>query len=570
MAVGLPPTARDAALGVLWRRAQLPSVPAPATLCHADHRAQGLAKSRGITLTFAKLPPSLGSLRFVGDLRRLQQCLNNGISNALKFSDKGGTVSVSVSVDLSGSADGESGNFGSGVGSRNTSGSRNTTGSRNLSGNTQLRLRSRVWQPPNSSSCGAAEGSEGAAAGEQGGGEEGATRAEPAAKEPRKALLRVVVRDTGIGLSAEDLALLTEGAAFSQVGRGKEQGSSGTGLGLSIARQILAMHGSSRLEIESEGHGKGTSYIMHMLLPRAPPAPSGAEGSALASKAAQQHSLPDISAQLQAIATAEADAPPAAGAHSRSPVTVRARLSAAVVDEAGVMRIGHHPHTSMSRASGAGSGGNGARESAGAGARRGRADGFRCLYVEDDAFLQLTVPLRVFAPLSVDYDVAENGAVAVELVSRHGVGRYNVIVMDNQVCARALANGGCARGRPRPFDAHLRALMRRECARRWRRQWWLTSRAPFFYPVLPPSRCPSQMPSMSGAAATRVLREKGFHGIIIGMTGDLVGCEERNEFESAGLDLCVGKDPEGISELIEHVRSFADAHAAGKEAGHAS
>jgi CheY-like chemotaxis protein len=49
----------------------------------------------------------------------------------------------------------------------------------------------------------------------------------------------------------------------------------------------------------------------------------------------------------------------------------------------------------------------------------------------------------------------------------------------------------------------------------------------------------NQMPMLCGAQATRELRARGSAGLIISMTGDLVGPEDRVDFESSGLDLCV-------------------------------
>lgn len=92
----------------------------------------------------------------------------------------------------------------------------------------------------------------------------------------------VVVRDSGVGLSAEELRTLRAGSLFEQVGRGKLQGNGGTGLGLSISREILNLHRGSTLEISSEGHGRGTSYEMALRLEEvAAPAPLDVQAEAL-------------------------------------------------------------------------------------------------------------------------------------------------------------------------------------------------------------------------------------------------------------------------------------------------
>mmetsp|Transcript_427 Transcript_427/g.1178 ORF Transcript_427/g.1178 Transcript_427/m.1178 type:complete len:348 (+) Transcript_427:1303-2346(+) len=124
---------------------------------------------------------------------------------------------------------------------------------------------------------------------------------------------------------------------------------------------------------------------------------------------------------------------------------------------------------------------------------------FRVLYVEDDNVLRTMFALRVFRKLGIPYDEATNGKMAVELaVARWQEGQaYNFIFMDNQ------------------------------------------------------------MPVLTGELATRQLRDAGYTGQVIGMTGDPLGSEERARFESAGLNVCVDKDDNGV----EYVRNILVAHA---------
>ncbi|KAJ1638429.1 hypothetical protein T492DRAFT_944481 [Pavlovales sp. CCMP2436] len=60
----------------------------------AAHTFGGLAKSKGVTLLIEPLAADLETTLFIGDVHRLQQCVNNGVSNALKFSKAGGLVAI--------------------------------------------------------------------------------------------------------------------------------------------------------------------------------------------------------------------------------------------------------------------------------------------------------------------------------------------------------------------------------------------------------------------------------------------------------------------------------------------
>jgi len=330
---------------------------------------EGLAKARRVALTFKPLPVELQELYLDGDMRRLTQCLNNGISNALKFSDAGGCVDVSAELHV-------------------------------------CPIRGSPWQ------C-----------------------------------LSIFVKDCGIGLSESDLKILRKGAAFTQVGRGRQQGSSGSGLGISIAKQICAMHGSSNLSLESAGYGKGTTFTMAMMLP----------ASKVEAKLPRNGSRPGSKH--------------CSGAFEMDPLQ-----GSAVVAMTGP-KWESEPDLDSKPVF---------------------PPGFRCLLVEDDKFLQLTTPLRIFAPLGLEVDLAENGAVALQIVTKLRGPKYSVICMDNQ------------------------------------------------------------MPLMDGTACTRALRAAGFAGAILGMTGDQAGCYERNEFEASGLDSCYDKNPAGIDAIIKHLRTFAD------------
>jgi len=123
----------------------------------------------------------------------------------------------------------------------------------------------------------------------------------------------------------------------------------------------------------------------------------------------------------------------------------------------------------------------------------------RCLYVDDDRFLQLTFPSRVFVPLGIECDRAENGYEALELVmAQQQDTPYDLIVLDNQ------------------------------------------------------------MPKMDGTTAAAKMRAIGFRGTIIGMTGDPEGCDERTTFEASGIDECLDKDSAGIERVIEVVKKMLE------------
>jgi signal transduction histidine kinase len=73
--------------------------------------------------------------------------------------------------------------------------------------------------------------------------------------EPREAALAVIVRDTGIGMSAQDTSKAVE--PFVQLENSLRRGYQGTGLGLSIAKDLSEAHGGA-LAISSELQ-KGTT-----------------------------------------------------------------------------------------------------------------------------------------------------------------------------------------------------------------------------------------------------------------------------------------------------------------------
>jgi signal transduction histidine kinase len=72
---------------------------------------------------------------------------------------------------------------------------------------------------------------------------------------------RIVVEDTGVGISAEDMPKLFD--KFFRSEDPRVQAETGTGLGLSLAREVVRMHGGE-IQVESELN-KGSTFTV--LLP---------------------------------------------------------------------------------------------------------------------------------------------------------------------------------------------------------------------------------------------------------------------------------------------------------------
>ena len=72
-------------------------------------------------------------------------------------------------------------------------------------------------------------------------------------------MLRIVIADTGIGLTADDTEFIFQ--AFAQVDSSLGRQHQGTGLGLSLARRLVELHGG-RIWAESAGLGKGSTFTV--------------------------------------------------------------------------------------------------------------------------------------------------------------------------------------------------------------------------------------------------------------------------------------------------------------------
>ncbi|MGM9539963.1 ATP-binding protein [Anaerovibrio sp.] len=81
-------------------------------------------------------------------------------------------------------------------------------------------------------------------------------------KSPNQKWVRIIVADTGIGMSAEFLPKLYD--AFSQEESQEVQNPNGTGLGLSIVKKYIDMLGGT-ISVESQ-LGRGTTFELHILL----------------------------------------------------------------------------------------------------------------------------------------------------------------------------------------------------------------------------------------------------------------------------------------------------------------
>ncbi|MFB5188857.1 sensor histidine kinase [Alicyclobacillus fastidiosus] len=79
----------------------------------------------------------------------------------------------------------------------------------------------------------------------------------------------ILVRDTGLGISKEDLKRVFDRFYTVDPARSREQSSKGTGLGLAIASWVAEAHGG-KIGIESDGLGKGTTVHVELPIPTRP------------------------------------------------------------------------------------------------------------------------------------------------------------------------------------------------------------------------------------------------------------------------------------------------------------
>ena len=81
------------------------------------------------------------------------------------------------------------------------------------------------------------------------------------------------VRDTGVGIPADDLPRVFD--PFAQVGRNLDRAQGGLGIGLALVKRLVAMHGGS-VRADSPGVGRGSTFEVRLpLAPSPAPEPQG-------------------------------------------------------------------------------------------------------------------------------------------------------------------------------------------------------------------------------------------------------------------------------------------------------
>jgi signal transduction histidine kinase len=83
-----------------------------------------------------------------------------------------------------------------------------------------------------------------------------------AIRHPEEHMLRLQVRDTGIGIPQNKLELIFE--SFSQVDTSTTRKTGGTGLGLPISRRLVEMHGGRMWAESTNIPGKGSVFTIEL------------------------------------------------------------------------------------------------------------------------------------------------------------------------------------------------------------------------------------------------------------------------------------------------------------------
>jgi PAS domain S-box-containing protein len=98
---------------------------------------------------------------------------------------------------------------------------------------------------------------------------------------------QVRIRDNGVGIPRERLEHIFE--PFTQLDRSFQHADGGLGIGLTLAKRLIELH-QGRIEARSEGHGKGTEFLVRL--------PRGAAGTARAAAAAHAEPYPLTSRRI--------------------------------------------------------------------------------------------------------------------------------------------------------------------------------------------------------------------------------------------------------------------------------
>jgi CheY-like chemotaxis protein/nitrogen-specific signal transduction histidine kinase len=105
---------------------------------------------------------------------------------------------------------------------------------------------------------------------------------------PGRGEVAVCVRDTGIGIPPDMLSRVFD--IFTQVDRSLEKSQGGLGIGLSIAKRLVEMHGGT-IEARSDGHGRGSEFIVRLPARTGSPAQAQPEASAEPKPAKMRHRI---------------------------------------------------------------------------------------------------------------------------------------------------------------------------------------------------------------------------------------------------------------------------------------
>lgn len=245
---------------------------------------QGLATSKGLTLT-GDIDPSLEHVRFViGDDMRLRQCVANLLNNACKFTLAGGKVTLVTRLMTNNDTTKEEDL--SDVTLNGTTESQATTGDmEKMMENAGEAQRRDPHRSRHSHSA-------------AGGMHMGAMRS---------IRVRIEVHDTGVGIRPKDAHGSRLFSPYVQTEIGKRQGGKGTGLGLALVRNIVQLSGGT-LGLRSKV-GQGSCFWIEQDFPVA----SSSRRASVVSPAYRSTSQPrpaDVQPAISTVANGSASSAP--------------------------------------------------------------------------------------------------------------------------------------------------------------------------------------------------------------------------------------------------------------------